>query len=153
MKDFSFDRRDILIALAIILAAFVYRAAIIVDRAEASAAISAWNPLTTGGDQGVYYGSIAKFHEGTWPPPTFFFQPGMSWFLIGASALVGTDNLAVLRLLLAAFAALNCGLMVAIVRLAFGDRSIAVLSVLRLRVFPVQGIVVTGLVRSVQVTF
>jgi len=150
MKDFSFDRRDILIALAIILVAFAYRAAIIVDRAEASAAISAWNPLTTGGDQGVYYGSIAKFHEGTWPPPTFFFQPGMSWFLIGASALVGTDDLAVLRLLLAALAALNCGLMVAIVRLAFGDRSIAVLAGLLLAFYPVGAFYDTDFVITAQ---
>src|SRR3954470_18168629 len=98
--DLTFTRRDILIALAIILLAFAYRTVIIVDRAAAPADQSAWEPTSTGGDQGVYYRNIAQYQAGTFPPPTFFFQPGMSWFLIGASSLLGTDNLAVLRLLI-----------------------------------------------------
>ena len=135
--DLTFNRRDIVIALAIILLAFAYRTAIIVHRASAPADLNAWNPLTTGGDQSVYYGSIATFRAGKFPPATFFFQPGMSWFLIGASGLLGTDNLAVLRLFIAALAAINCGLMIAIGRLAFGNRAIAILAGLLLAVYPV----------------
>src|SRR5579871_1856058 len=126
--DLTFTRRDILIALAIILLAFAYRTVIIFDRAAAPADLSAWNPLTTGGDQAVYYSSIAEFKAGSFPPRNFFYQPGMSWFLIGADALLRTDNLGVLRLLIAALAAINCGLMIAIVRLAFNNRWMAVLA-------------------------
>src|SRR5258706_14970757 len=98
--DLTFNRRDIVIALAIILLAFAYRTAIIVHRASAPVYLNAWNPLTTGGDQSVYYGSIATFRAGKFPPATFFFQPGKSWFLIGAMGLLRIDNLVVLLLLI-----------------------------------------------------
>jgi hypothetical protein len=61
----------------------------------------------------------------------------MGWFLIGAAALLRTDNLAVLRLFVAALASINCGLMIAIVRLAFNNRWMAVLAGLLLALYPV----------------
>src|SRR5579859_5351437 len=136
----------------IIVVAFAYRTAIILDRAAGPETVSAWNPLTTGGDQGLYYGSIAVFRAGQFPPPRFFFQPGMSWFLIGASSLLGTDNLAVLRLLIAAMAAINCAILYAIGRLAFGDRAVAALAGLLLALYPVGAFYDTDFVITAQAT-
>ncbi len=133
-KNFHFTRRDTLIALVIIAFAFVYRMQIIVDRA-ANDHIAFTPPA--GSDQNVYYLSIQGFREGTFPPSTFFFQPGMSYLLIAASQLMRTDNPGALRVFLAALASINCGVMMAAVRLLFGRRDVSILAALLLALYPV----------------
>ncbi len=150
--DFTFTRRDILIGLVIVLIAFGFRLIIIMDRAHAPADISAFDPLPKGSDQLTYYSHIAAYRAGNFPPPTYFYQPGMSYFLIGASKIMRTDNLGALRILIAALASLNCGLFIAVIRLAVGRRSMAVLSGLLLALYPVGAFYDTDFVITSQTT-
>jgi hypothetical protein len=150
--DLTFTRRDRLMGLLIVLLAFALRMVIIVDRARAPNAISAFDPLPQGTDQLTYYTQIAAFREGSFPPAQYFYQPGMSWFLIAASALVRTDNLGVLRILIAALASINGGLFVATVRLAFGHRWVAGLAGVFLAIYPVGAFYDTDFVITSQTT-
>src|SRR5579864_4943185 len=86
-----FTRRDCLIGLLIVALAFGVRLVIIWDRA-ASPVVSGFDPLPAGSDQAVYYDNIAQYRAGQYPPPTYFFQPGMPWLLIASSALLRTDS-------------------------------------------------------------
>jgi len=132
-----FTRQDLVIALLIIVFAFSYRLIIIVERAQAPKAVSAYDPLPEGADQSHYYDDIARYRAGEFPPPVFHFQPGMSYFMIGSSLLLNTDNLSILRLLVAALAAINIGFAMAAARLAFGRRSVAILAGVLLAIYPV----------------
>lgn len=150
MTDLQFTRRDLLIALLIIALAFGYRLWIILDRAYAPNSISAFDPLPAGTDQAVYYASIAGFRSGEFPPSTYFYQPGMSWFMIVISALMRTDNLGALRVLVAALAAVNIGFFMAAVRLAFRDRTVAVIAGVLLALYPVSAFYDTDFVITSQ---
>ncbi len=129
-------RRDIALALLIILLAFGYRVVIILDRAAAPTA-SQWDPTAGGGDQGVYYSAIAEYRAGTFPPPTYFFQPGMSWYMVLASGLMRTDSAGALRIFGAALAAFNCGALILAGWLAFDRRWPGYLAGLILALYPV----------------
>ncbi|MFQ3568296.1 MAG: hypothetical protein SNJ59_15010 [Aggregatilineales bacterium] len=150
MTSLQFTRRDLLIALLIIALAFGYRLWIILDRAYAPSSISAFDPLPAGTDQAVYHASIAGFRAGEFPPPTYFYQPGMSWFMIAISALMRTDNPGALRVLVAVLAAVNIGFFMAAVRLAFRDRKVAVIAGVLLAVYPVSAFYDTDFVITSQ---
>ena len=88
--------------LAIIALAFAFRMVIIIDRAQAPNDIAAFDPLPQGHDQFKYYQHIQDFRAGLFPPNRYFYQPGMSWFLIASSRIIRTDNLGALRVWTAA---------------------------------------------------
>lgn len=145
-----FDRRDVLAALFIIAIAFTYRAIIIWDRATALDNAGYFDPLPDGSDQKTYYATIFEYRDGTYPPPTFYYQPGISYFLIGLTSLLGTTSLGVLRLALAALASINCGLMYAVARLAFGTWRISLITAVLLALYPVGAFYDTDLVITSQ---
>ena len=150
-SDFTFTRRDWLTGLAIILLAFALRMVIIVDRAHHPLG-GAFEPLPEFTDQQTYYEHIQQFRDGTFPTERFFYQPGMSYFLIAASKLIRTDSLGALRVFTAALAAINCGLFMASVRLAFGRRGASVLAGLLLAFYPVGAFYDTDFVITAQAT-
>lgn len=152
-RYFQFSRRDILVALLIVLLAFAYRAVIIVERAAAPDNAGAFDPLPPGSDQLTYYTNVFEHRAGAYPPPTFFYQPGMSYLLIGLTGLMGTTDLAAIRLGLTALAALNCGLMIAVTQLAFGRVVVSHLAGLLLALYPVAAFYDTDLVIASQATF
>ncbi len=147
-----FTRRDWLIGLLIVLLAFSYRTIIIVDRATAPNGVSAFDPLPQGSDQRTYYGAIKADLVGAFPPKTFFYQPVPFYFMIAISKLMRTDNLGALRIAVAALAALNCGLMVAAARLAFGRKWVSYLSGILLALYPVAAFYDTDFVITSQST-
>ncbi len=152
MFDLTFTRRDLWISLGIVLLAFAFRMVIIVDRATVTGYTGQFDPLPSGTDQGKYYGDIAAYRAGDFPPARYFFQPGMSWFLIGASEIVRTDNLAVLRIFVAFLASWNCALFVVVTRLAFGRRDVAYGAGLLLAIYPVGAFYDTDFVITSQTT-
>jgi hypothetical protein len=140
------------IALFIMVLAFGYRVQIIWDRANAPNEISVFDPIPRGVDQYVYYNSVAQYRAGTFPPPTYFYQPGPSWFLVGVSLIMRTDNAGALRIFVAALASINVGLMIAAARLAFGRRWVSLLAGLLLAVYPVSAFYDTDFVITSQST-
>ena len=74
----------------------------------------------------------------------------MSWFMIAISAVMRTDNLGALRVLVAALAAVNIGFFMAAVRLAFRDRTVAVIAGMLLAVYPVSAFYDTDFVITSQ---
>jgi len=149
---FSITRRDVLLGLAIVFVAFGYRLIIIVDRAHAPAAVSAFDPLPVGTDQATYYSHIGAYRAGDFPPARYYFQPGMSWYMVASNALLRTDNLGALRVFQAALASANCGLFVMVGWLAFGRRSVGFLAGLGLALYPVSAFYDTDFVIVAQAT-
>ncbi|MBO9309274.1 MAG: glycosyltransferase family 39 protein [Chloroflexi bacterium] len=133
----TFSPRDIATVLLIIGVAFAFRAIIIYERAAAPDNAGNFDPLPIGSDQSYYYWSIFGFRSGEFPPQAFYFQPGMSYFLIGLSYILNTTNLAVLRFAISALGAINCGLLYALVQLAFGNHAISAISSAILAIYPV----------------
>jgi hypothetical protein len=152
VPNLTFSRRDWLIGFAIIVLAFAFRMVIIMDRAHAPNAIAAFDPLPQGHDQFKYYLHIQEFREGLFPPDRYFYQPGMSWFLIASSRIIRTANLGALRVWTAALAALNCGLFVATTRLAFGRRWVGVIAGILFAIYPVGAFYDTDFVITAQTT-
>ncbi|MGQ9889931.1 MAG: hypothetical protein ACUVSX_15810 [Aggregatilineales bacterium] len=152
-RYFQFTRRNIVAALLIVLLAFGYRAVIIVERAAAPDHSGAFDPLPPGSDQLTYYSNVFGYRAGTYPPRTFFYQPGMPYLLIGLTELIGTTDLATIRFALAALAALNCGLMIAMTQLALGRAAVSHLAGLLLALYPVAAFYDTDLVIASQATF
>ena len=150
--NLTFTRRDWLIAVAVILLAFGYRLVIIADRAAAPNEIARFDPLPQGTDQRTYYNQLLGFDDGSYPPDTFFYQPGLPYFLRLASQLMGTTNLGALRIFTAALAAVNCGLMIAVGRLVAGRRDAGMLAGLLLAVYPVSAFYDTDFVITSQAT-
>ena len=133
----SLTRRDALTLLGIVLLAFAYRMVILAERAAAPPEIGAIDPLPVG-DQARYYNNAAfGFDTGEYPPSTFFFQPGMSYFLRALMLLTGSKDLVVLRVVCIALASLNCGLMVFVGWLATGQRSVGFIAGGILALYPV----------------
>ena len=151
-RNLTFTRRDWLIALVVILLAFGYRLVIIADRATAPNEIARFDPLPQGTDQRTYYNQLLGFGRGEYPPDTFFYQPGLPYFLRFASLIMRTTNLGALRIFTAALAAINCGLMIAVGRLVSGQRSVGILSGLLLAVYPVSAFYDTDFVITAQAT-
>ncbi|MHB8750451.1 MAG: hypothetical protein ACYDBJ_14820, partial [Aggregatilineales bacterium] len=147
----TFTRQDCLVGLLIVALAFGVRLVIIWDRA-ASPVVSSFDPIPADTDQRAYYDSIAAYHTGQFPPPTYFFQPGMPWLLILSSSLLRTGSSGALRVLLAWLAAINCGLLVATTRLAFRLRAVSYLAGLLLALYPVSAFYDTDFVITAQAT-
>lgn len=148
--DLQLTRRDWVVGLLIVLLAFAFRAVIIFDRANAPNAISAFDPLPVGSDQTTYYTAIAQYHEGTFPPSTYHYQPGMLWFMVGSSQLLNTASLGILRLFAAALASINVGLFMATARLARGRRAESIIAALLLAIYPVSAFYDTDFVITSQ---
>lgn len=146
----KFSRREIAVVFVIIALAFAYRVVIIWDRAVAPQNAGYFDPLPNGSDQLKYYSTIFGFRTGTYPPPTFHYQPGISYFLIGLTSLIGSTNLLIIRLSLAAFSAINCGLLYAVARLAFDSRRIGIIAATLLAFYPVSAFYDTDLVITSQ---
>lgn len=150
LPELTFTRRDWLIALAVIVLAFSYRMVIIAERATAPNELANFDPLSPGGDQNTYFQQFHGFADGTYPPDKFFYQPGLPYFLLVASKVMGTDNLGALRVFTAALAALNCGVMLAVGRLVTGERRAGILAALLLAVYPVSAFYDTDFVITSQ---
>ena len=134
---FNWSRQDFITLLFVVLLAFSYRMVILAERAGAPPEISAIDPLPIG-DQARYYNNAAfGFDTGEYPPSTFFFQPGLSYFLRSLMLLTGSKDLVVLRVVCIALASLNCGLMVFVGWLATGRRSVGFIAGGILALYPV----------------
>lgn len=129
--------RHLILLLLVVLFAYGYRIVIIIERAIAPDNAGAFNPLPEGSDQVYYYWSVHGFREGTFPPRTFYFQPGISYFLIALSYLLNTTDIAVLRLAIALLASINCGIMYILTQLAFGKEQVSLIAAFLLAVYPV----------------
>ena len=81
----SLTRRDALTLLGIVLLAFAYRMVILAERAAAPPEIGAIDPLPGGSDQRTYYHQALAFATGEFPPRTFYYQPGIAYYLRGVS--------------------------------------------------------------------
>lgn len=148
--NLTFTRRDWMIAILIILLAFGYRMVIIVDRATAPNEIAAFDPLPQGTDQLTYYNQLLRFEAGTFPPETFIYQPGLTYFLYASSQIIRTTNLGALRVFTAFLAALNCGVMIAVGRLVTGRRDTGIIAGLLLALYPVSAFYDTDFVITSQ---
>ena len=151
LTSIRLSRRDLTIGLLIAALAFALRLVIIVDRAH-DPIVSAFAPLPVGADQRTYYNHIAGFEEGAFPPDRYFYQPGMSWFLITSSKLLGTADLAVLRLWIAALASLNCALFAGVITVALNRRAVGALAGILLAIYPVGAFYDTDFVITSQTT-
>ncbi len=136
--------------LFIIVLAFSYRFVIMADRAAAPNELSKWNPLPTGTDQSAYFARFLALQRGDFPPPQFYYQPGIVYFLGFAGALLQTSDMAALRLFTAALAALNCGLMALFTWRATGSRTAGLASGLMLALYPVSAFYDTDFVITSQ---
>ena len=146
----SLTRRDALTLLGIVLLAFAYRTVILAERAAALPEIGAIDPLPDGSDQRTYYYQALAFATGGFPPRTFYYQPGMAYYLRGVMLLTGSESLITLRVVGIALAALNCGLMVAVGWLATGRRAAGFLAGGILAIYPVAAFYDTDLVITSQ---
>ena len=113
--------RIILPFLCIVALAFGYRLVIMADRAAAPNEESFWDPLPAGNDQSAYIQQLNELRSGDFPAGPFYFQPGIVYILGAVAAIAGTTDLLALRLIQAALASLNCGLM-AVVAWQITDR-------------------------------
>ncbi len=136
--------------LFIIVLAFGHRLVIMADRAAAPNDLAAWEPLPAGSDQRTYYGQFLDLQGGRFPPRRFHYQPGIVYFLGAAGALAGSSGLLQLRLVTAALAALNCGLMAAFTWRATGRRRAGLAAGLLLALYPVSAFYDTDLVITSQ---
>lgn len=143
-------RKDTLALLLVILLAFSYRMIVLAERAAAPPEISAIDPLPVGGDQRTYYQQALGFATGTFPPRTFFYQPGIAYYLRGLMLLTGSESLILLRVVGILLAALNCGLMVITGWLATGRRAAGFLAGGILAIYPVTAFYDTDLVITSQ---
>ena len=148
--NLTFNQRDWLVALLIIALAFGYRTMIIIVRATAPGNAAAFDPLPDGTDQQTYYANLRGFANGSYPPDRFYYQPGLPYFLWFASQVMRTTNLGALRIFTAAFAAINCGLMMALGRLALGRRDAGLVAGLLLASYPVSAFYDTDFVITSQ---
>ncbi len=143
-------RRDALTLLGIVLLAFAYRMVILAERAAAPPEIGAIDPLPGGSDQRTYYHQALAFATGEFPPITFYYQPGIAYYLRGVMLLTGSESLITLRVVGIALAALNCGLMVAVAWLATGRRAVGYLAGGILAIYPIAAFYDTDLVITSQ---
>lgn len=134
----------------VIALAFGYRAIVMVERAAAPNEISKWNPLSEGSDQYTYIQQLHDLQSGEFPPQTFFYQPGIVYFLGAVSALISSTELLRLRLFLVALASLNCGLMALIAARLTGRRRAGWLAGLLLALYPVSAFYDTDFVITSQ---
>ena len=144
------SKQDTVVLLFIILLAFTYRMVVLAERAAAPPEIGAIDPLPVGSDQGTYYSQARAFATGEFPPSTFYYQPGMAYYLRGVMLFTGSESLIVLRVAGIILAALNCGLMVLTGWLATGRRAVGFLAGGILAIYPVVAFYDTDLVITSQ---
>lgn len=136
--------------LFIIILAFSYRLVIMADRAAAPNELANWDPLPKGTDQSAYFARFLALQRGDFPPASFYYQPGIVYFLGFAGALLQTSDMAALRLFQAFLAALNCGLMALFTWRATGSRTAGLASGLLLALYPVSAFYDTDFVITSQ---
>ncbi len=136
--------------LFIIVLAFSYRLVIMADRAAAPNELASWDPLPTGTDQSAYFARFLALQRGDFPPASFYYQPGIVYFLGFAGALLQTSDMVALRLFQAFLAALNCGLMAFFTWRATGSRTAGLASGLLLALYPVSAFYDTDFVITSQ---
>lgn len=107
------------------------------DRAAAPNSESFWDPLPAGNDQSAYIQQVNDWQTGEFPPDVFFFQPGIVYFLGVVAALAGSTDLLTLRLIQAALASLNCGLMAVIAWQVTGSLRAGLIAGALLALYPV----------------
>ena len=129
--------RPLLPFVLIAALAFGYRLIIMADRAAAPNEESRWDPLPAGHDQSAYIHQLHELKSGDFPPTSFYFQPGIVYFLGLVAALAGTTDLLVLRLILAGLAALNCGLLAYVTWRCTGRLRAGLFAGLLLALYPV----------------
>lgn len=139
-----------MVLLGIIILAFAYRMVVLAERAAAPPEIGAIDPLPVGSDQNRYFHHARSFATGEYPPKTFYYQPGMSYYLRGVMLLTGSESLIVLRVAGIVLAALNCGLMVLTSWLATGRRAAGYTAGFILAIYPVVAFYDTDLVIASQ---
>ena len=106
--------RPLIPIFLIVALAFGFRLIIMADRAAAPNELSHWDPLPDGHDQATYIRQLHDLQSGDFPPNSFYFQPGIVYFLAFVAALLQSTDLLSLRLFLVALASVNCGLMAAL---------------------------------------
>lgn len=108
LQPLHLTRGDLVVALVIVLLAFLLRVLVIFDRA-------AYDPifefLPPGTDQFYYLNRVYGLEAGLWPRAPFDFQPGVVYYLAAARAISG-PSLGGMRLVLAWTGALACGLLI-----------------------------------------
>jgi hypothetical protein len=129
--------RIVLPILCIVALAFGYRLVVMADRAAAPNEESFWDPLPAGNDQSAYINQLRGIKTGDFPPNNFYFQPGIVYLLGVIAALAGTTDLLDLRLIQAAMASLNCGLMAVTAWQATGRLRAGYIAGLLLALYPI----------------
>ena len=121
----------------VIVVAFCFRLTIMAERAAAPNEISAWDPLLDGTDQLTYITQLRGLFHGDFPPKTFYYQPGIVYFLGAVATVIQSTELFALRLALVFMASLNCGLMAAFTAKATGRWRAGMLAGLLMALYPV----------------
>ncbi len=146
---FSLTYRDMVIAVGIVLVAYLLRVVVVVDRAHGD---PFFDPLPAGRDQRVYISFAEQYAAGQWPTEPFRFQPGFVYYLVGLHALVG-PSLGAIRLGTSLTGALACGFMVGVGWLLTGRRWGGYLTGLLMAVYPVAIFYSTELLTEPLATF
>jgi 4-amino-4-deoxy-L-arabinose transferase-like glycosyltransferase len=131
--DFQLSYRDILVAVAIVLFAYLLRVIVVFDRAYAD---PFFDPLPSGRDERTYMTFAERYEAGQWPTAPFRYQPGLVYYLVGIRALVG-DSLGSIRLVTSLTGALACGFMIGTGWLLTGRRWGGYVAGLLLAIYPV----------------
>ena len=90
-----------------------------------------------GHDQATYIQQVHDLQSGDFPPKSFYFQPGIVYFLAFVAALVQSNDLLSLRLFLIALASVNCGLIAVLTWWSTGRRNAGIAAGLLLAIYPV----------------
>lgn len=130
--SFSPTRRDSLIAVFLVLFAFVLRCIVVFERAYHD---PAFFTLPAGTDQAVYVSFARGWQAGTWPNAPFHHQPGLVYFLILIRSFTG-DSLGTMRLATSLLGALACGVLIAVGWQITGKRWGGFLAGLLLAIYP-----------------
>lgn len=107
---FQLSYRDILAAVLIMLLAFGLRVIVTFDRASRD---QAFDPLPLGTDQHEYVRLAEEYEAKQWPTEPFYWQPGVTYFLVGVRGLIG-QSIGQMTLGMALVNALGCGFMVGV---------------------------------------
>ena len=136
--------------LLIMALAFGYRLQLMTDRAAAPNEISDWDPLPDGADQTTYLAQLYDLQTGDFPSETFYYQPGIVFFLGAVAALISSSELLHLRLALVALASLNCALMAFVTWRCIERRRAGIAAGLLLALYPVSAFYDTDFVITSQ---
>jgi 4-amino-4-deoxy-L-arabinose transferase-like glycosyltransferase len=147
--NFPLSYRDILIAVAIVLFAYMLRVIVVFDRAHSD---PFFDPLPGGRDQNAYMFFAEEYEARNWPTEPFRYQPGFVYYLVGIRALVGT-SIGTIRLVTSLAGALGCGFMVGVGWVLTGRKWGGYLTGLLMAVYPVAIFYSTELLTEPLATF